>query len=636
MTGPAVWGGHVQAHTPNIDRLAQRGILFRRAYCAAPLCNPSRASLMTGVLPSNSGVYENPQDWRQSERLKDAVTLPQYFRQNGYWVAGGGKLYHSNQDYLSRGYDHAESWDVRFPSRSKQLPDPAVSVGQNLSGVQNRYKFFDFGPIDVDDSATMDGRTVDWAIEQLQKTHDKPFFLAVGIYRPHIPWYVPKKYYERLDTKNIILPEINENDLDDVPAPGKVLAFRENDHKRIVGGGKWKEGVQAYLASVTFADAMLGRLLQAFDKSPYADNTVICLWSDHGWHLGEKLHWQKWALWEEATRVPLIFVAPGISQPDTACDRVVSLIDVYPTLVDLLGLPTKKDIDGQSLVPLMRDPGQEWNRPALTTVAHNAHAIRSERWRYIRYADGSEELYDHEKDELEWNNLAGIATYAEIKKQLNLLLPAVNIQPDPQRGKSKSKPKNTSIKPVQSTVKGETINLLAKIDPKQQSVEGQWSLENNTLNSSQSSAARIEIHQDLPDEYDLLLHVKRSKGSGNFAIGLVMGGSQFAFILDGGGGKISGLSLLDGKQPSALDSDSTGSVFGDGQVKKILCQVRKRHLTVRIDGQSFKKWEGDPKRLSMNPFWSVPNKKQIFLGAHESAYSISQMKITGQSSKPKK
>lgn len=431
--------GHPQAATPNLDRLARRGILFRKAYCNAPLCNPSRASLMTGVLPSTSGVYENPQDWRRSKRLAKAVTLPQYFRRNGYFSAGGGKLYHSNQGRLSQGFDHAASWDVRFPSRKQQLPDPAVRVGQNFSGVQNRGLYFDWGPIGVDDARTMDGRTVDWAIGQLAKTHEKPFFLAVGIYRPHIPWYVPKKYFDAHPLDEVVLPRIKEDDLSDVPREGRRLATWEGDYARINGAGKWRNGVQAYLACIRFADAMLGRLLDAWDRSPYSKNALLCLWSDHGWHLGEKNHWQKWVLWEESTRVPLIFVAPGVAKPGAVCNRTVTLVDIYPTLVELAGLKPGSGLDGRSLVPLLREPERPWDHPALMTVARNSHAIRTERWRYIRYADGTDELYDHDADGYEWTNLAGRPEHARVKKELARSFPTTNAPEDPPRRRRKKK-----------------------------------------------------------------------------------------------------------------------------------------------------------------------------------------------------
>ena len=259
-----------------------------------------------------------------------------------------------------------------------------------------------------------DAKVADWVIRQLGQEHEKPFFLASGFFRPHLPWYVPRAYFDHYPLDSIRLPEILEDDLADVPRAGLAMARRAGDHKNVTQHGQWRKAVQGYLASIEFADAQVGRVIEALDRSSYKENTIIVLWSDHGWHLGEKEHWRKFTLWERATRV----TEPGGRSP-----RPVNLIDVYPTLVDLAGLPARSGLDGLSLRPLLENPAAEWERPSLTTHRRGNHAVRGERWRYIRYADGSEELYDHHLDDPEWRNLARDSRYADVKKRLSARIP---------------------------------------------------------------------------------------------------------------------------------------------------------------------------------------------------------------------
>jgi len=411
-------GGHPDVKTPNLDKLAQRGVLFTNAHCSAPACNPSRASLMTGVLPSTSGVYHNPHPWRKSPVLSDAVTLPQHFMAHGYRVVGGGKIYHG-------GFPDPPSWHEYFPSQKKNKPDDPMPVNRPLNGIP-KTAHFDWGPVDVPDKEMGDSKVADWAIGELGKKHDKPFFLGCGFFRPHLPWYVPQKYFDMYPLDKVTLPNVNENDLDDVPPIGRRMARPEGDHKKVIEYKQWRKAVQAYLASISFVDNCVGRVIGALDKSGYADSTIIVLWGDHGWHLGEKLHWRKFALWEEATHAPLMIIAPAITRPGGRCPRPVSFIDIYPTLIDICGLSPKKELEGKSLLSLLKNPKASWQRPALTTHGRNNHSLRSERWRYIRYSDGTEELYDHDRDELEWNNLASDPEYAEIKKRLAKWLPKTN------------------------------------------------------------------------------------------------------------------------------------------------------------------------------------------------------------------
>ena len=436
-------GGHPQTLTPNIDRLADRGVLFANAHCAAPACNPSRASLMTSIAPYRSGVYLNSQPWKPM--LKDRVTLSQHFMQHGYRAIGSGKIFHG-------GYPDPESWHEYWPSQTQNRPgDPSPKV-KSVSGLNMSH--FDWGPVDVDDSEMGDTKVVDWVIGQLQSKQEKPLFLACGIFRPHLPWYVPRKYFDQFPLGDIQLPECRDDDLDDIPEAGIKMANPSRDHAAVLKHNQWHAAVQGYLSSISYTDGLVGRLIDALDASAYGNNTVVVLWTDHGWHLGEKQHWRKFALWEEATRTPLIFVAPrgtpGLRQGTTAGTRIenpVSLLDIYPTLTQLCGLPLREGLSGQSLVPLMADPKADWERPAITTHGRLNHAIRSDRWRYIRYADGAEELYDHKTDAMEYTNLAGKPEFDDVKKKLAEWLPKEDAPNAPYDSKTKpGKAKKSSKK----------------------------------------------------------------------------------------------------------------------------------------------------------------------------------------------
>ena len=406
--------GHPQAATPNLDRLSARGVLFTRCYCAAPACNPSRVALMTGIRPSTSGVYQNSDPWRKA--LPDAVTLPQHFMAHGYAALGAGKIYHGR-------FPDPPSWNEYFPSKTKQRPGDPVPAHRPANGIP-KTAHFDWGPLQVADDQMGDTQVADWVIDQVGRNHDKPFFLACGMFRPHLPWYVPQEYFDRFPLDQIQLPRTAPNDLEDIPPAGIRMARPKGDHAAVVKHSQWRRAVQGYLASISFADAQIGRVIHALDQSPHAHNTIVVLWTDHGWHLGEKRHWRKFALWEEATRTPLIVVAPGVDAG--RCDRPVNLIDIYPTLVDLCGLTGRQALEGRSLRPLLADPTADWSYPALTTHGRNNHALRSQRYRYIRYADGSEELYDHSVDPMEWNNVAGDPNHADTKRKLAKWFPGHN------------------------------------------------------------------------------------------------------------------------------------------------------------------------------------------------------------------
>jgi arylsulfatase A-like enzyme len=399
--------GNPQTITPNLDRLAARGMKFTRAYCAAPLCNPSRAALMTGVRPFTSGVYTNSNDWRPI--IAEDRPLTTTFRNGGYHVAGAGKIYHES-------FARRSEWDDYLPGAGKD-PQPTGDTG--VGGIK-------FAPLDCQDEDLREWKLVNFGIEQLQKKHDKPLFLAIGLYKPHMPWNVPRKYYDLHPLDKIVLPEAPPADLSDIPPAGIQIAKSDGDHKQVVDSGRWKEAVQAYLAAISFTDVQIGRLLDALDRSPERDNTIIVLWGDHGWHLGEKQHWRKFTLWEEATRAPLIWVVPSVTQAGSVCDRTVDFMSIYPTLTDLAGIPTPPHVEGKSIRSLLADPAAEWSEPAITTFGFKNHAVRTEGWRYIRYANGDEELYDETADAREWTNLANLPEHADKKSELARLLPEQN------------------------------------------------------------------------------------------------------------------------------------------------------------------------------------------------------------------
>ena len=419
-------GGHPNTITPNLDRLGARGVNFSSAHCAAPLCNPARAALMTGRRPSSTGVYLNSQPYHGSKVLKDAVTLNQHFKNSGYLTLGCGKIYHGTQGAFA----DTKGWhDYGNPNDTSVLPGKPPLAGAAGQG------HFDWGPTTTGDENMRDYQTTEWIAKHLQAKHDQPMFLACGFTRPHLPWYVPKKYFDMHPLDRVQLPVVKEDDLDDVPPIGRRFAKPTGDHARVTRADAWKKGVQAYLASITFCDAMVGRVLRALETGPHANDTLIVLWSDHGWHLGEKLHWRKFTLWERSTRNILMFVAPGVTQPGGVCNRPVSMMDIYPTLMDLAGLKAPGIQEGESLMSWLRNPNAPKKTPALTTYQFGNHAVRSEQWRYIRYNDGGEELYDRAKDPEEWTNLAAKPELAAVKKDLARWLPKHN-EPDAPGGRS--------------------------------------------------------------------------------------------------------------------------------------------------------------------------------------------------------
>jgi arylsulfatase A-like enzyme len=394
--------GHPQAVTPNIDRLAARGVLFTNAHCQAPVCLASRASFMSGNLPSTTGVYLLGPGLRESPELKGVKTMPEWFADQGYKTMGTGKIYH--------GGGNQETFQTYGP-RGNAGP---VLRGDDKLNYKQGHPLWDWGAYPEKDEQMPDFVCAQWAVERLKEKHDKPLFLAVGFNRPHVPMYAPQKWFDmQVPLDEIELPATHDNDRDDLPAYGKRLTagFPAPRHEWMVANDQWKKAVRAYLACITFVDAQVGKVLDALDASGRAENTVVVLLSDHGFHMGEKQRWAKRTLWEESARVPLIVAGPGI-EPDRQCAQPAGLIDLYPTLIELCGLQDPGHLEGQTLVPQLKDVDTP-HAPAVTTWWVGNHSVRSERYRYIRYADGSEELYDHQNDPNEWHNLIAIKAAKE-------------------------------------------------------------------------------------------------------------------------------------------------------------------------------------------------------------------------------
>lgn len=404
------WVGHLgrnpQTRTPNIDRLARMGTAFSRAYCAVPACEPARGALMGGQRPWTTGLYYNGDKWK--EHLPEGQGLTAQFRRAGYKVSGAGKIYHGDQYFPSE-------WTEYMDSRGLSATGPGV--GKN-DGFHLPMKH------DLKDEDLMDWHTVNYCIERLRQPSTQPWFIACGLHKPHLPFTVPRKYYEQFPLATIQLPPYRQDDLADVPPAGVRMAKPEGDHAQFVRDGNWKDAIRSYLATVAYTDMNVGRLLDALERSPHRDHTIIVFWGDHGWSFGEKDHWRKFALWEEPTRAPLIWVAPGVTRPGTTCDRPVDFMTIYPTLCELAGLPVPKHVEGPSVVKLLRQPQAAWELPAVTTHGFRNHTLRTAEWRYIRYADGSEELYDHRADPYEWTNLASRPEHAAAKAALARWLPA--------------------------------------------------------------------------------------------------------------------------------------------------------------------------------------------------------------------
>lgn len=399
-------GRNPQARTPNIDRLAKMGVSFRNAYCAVPACEPSRCALMSGRRPWTSGCYLNGHAWKKHQKPGEGLSAQ--FLKAGYYVAGAGKIYHSMQY-------HAAEW-TEYMSRQG-----LSSNGPNVKKMDGYHD--DVVHPNLKDEDLIDWHTTNYCIDRIKAKRDKPFFIACGLYKPHLPFVAPRKYYEDFPLDEIKLPPYKEDDLLDLPQAGKKMANSSGDHKKFLESGRWKAAIQSYLATCSYTDMNIGRLLDALEESPAKDNTIIVLWGDHGWSFGEKHHWRKFALWEEPTRMPFIWVAPGSSKMGTVCDSPVDLMSVYPTLCELADLKQPEHVEGTSIVPLIEDVATEWTLPAITTHGRGNHAVRTASHRYIRYANGGEELYDEIADPYEWKNLASDSASKKQMQELAKWLP---------------------------------------------------------------------------------------------------------------------------------------------------------------------------------------------------------------------
>ena len=420
--------GHKLVKSPHLDRLAAQGVRFERAYCQFPLCSPSRSSLMTGLRPDRTKVADLAYHFRTG--LPDVVTLSQHFMNNGWFAARVGKIYHyGNPGSIGTpGLDDPPSWKVALnpAGRDKLTDEPAII--QYTGAKMNFGASLSWLAAEGEDSDHTDGKVADEAIKLMEQHRDEPFFLAVGFYKPHTPYVAPKKYFDLYPpAEQIPLAEVMEGDCNDIPplALGSQRGDSLTDEQRRLCR-------RAYWACISFADAQIGRVLDALDRLQLREKTIIVFWSDHGYHLGEHGLWQKQTCFEEAARVPLIIAAPGTKARGAGSRAIVELVDLYPTLADLAGLRTAVDLQGVSLRPLLDDPGRAWSRPAFTQCQRGkangnwvfGRSVRTDRWRYTEWDKGRQgiELYDHDADPLEYTNLAEDARYKAERDKLAALL----------------------------------------------------------------------------------------------------------------------------------------------------------------------------------------------------------------------
>lgn len=433
--------GHLLAKTPHLDRLASRGTTFTNAHCNAPLCNPSRTSLLLGLRPTTTGVYGLSPSFRSLPEFADRPTLPQYFATHGYQTAAAGKIFHTG--VASGRIDQSATADNRIQPYSMK-PDfmrtgSAGGIGQRpqkkLVGQtpMGNNPLMDWGVFPHEDSQKGDYQVASWAIEQIETAPaDQPFFIAAGFFLPHVPCYATERWFDLYPNDISVLPEVLENDRDDTPRFSWYLHWHlpEPRLEWLKQNDQWINLVRSYLACTSFVDSQVGRVLDALDRSGKADNTIVVIWGDHGWHLGQKGITGKNSLWDDGTRVPLIWAGPGITQ-NSKCPQPAELLDIFPTLIDLCELPTLSDLQGISLRPQLENSNAQRARPAITTHNQGNHAIRSERYRYIRYADGSEEFYDHQSDPREWHNAINDPAYAQQIEKHRQWLPKEDRTPAP-------------------------------------------------------------------------------------------------------------------------------------------------------------------------------------------------------------
>jgi choline-sulfatase len=438
-------GGHAMAKTPNLDKLAARGTTFTNAHCNMPLCNPSRTSLLLGLRPTTTGIYGLSPWFRTLPQWKDRVALPQHFENHGYLTAATGKIYHGGTGGGGgAGKGKGKKAAKQAPPDAKpefMLTAPLGGVGTkppqklvNPTPMGNN-PLVDWGvwPLDNDDTGKGDYQVASWTVEQIKKApKDQPFFIAAGFFLPHVPCYATQKWFDLYPDDDSVLPKIIENDRADTPRFSWYIHWElpEPRLKFLKEANQWRNLVRSYLACTSFTDAQIGRLLTALDESGHRDDTLVVVWGDHGWHLGEKEITGKNTLWDRGTKVPLVFAGPGVT-PGQRCNQPAELLDIYPTLIELAGLTKRDDLEGISLAPQLKNAATKRERPAVTSHNQGNHAVRSEKWRYIVYADGSEELYDMVNDPNEWTNIASKPENAAIIAEHRQWLPKIDVPPAP-------------------------------------------------------------------------------------------------------------------------------------------------------------------------------------------------------------
>ncbi|MHC4540987.1 MAG: sulfatase, partial [Planctomycetota bacterium] len=419
--------GHPVVKTPNIDALARRGVVFKRAYCQVAVCNPSRASVSTGLRPETTGVFNNSIDWRR--RIPQGMrTLPEFFRDNGYETVICGKIHH-HQRYFNDATEQAQQredhmWAKTLRARSrgprKKALAPAAARPAWLKEDDYIARSLRWGPTGLADAEQRDGAIAAAVAEELKAERDRPLFMAVGLHAPHYELRAPDEYFELYPPEKMTLAKNPEDDLADVPH--EYSSFNTTDDRWLNDSEK-RQVLAAYYACISYIDACVGVIMNALKQSGRQDNTIVCLWGDHGMHLGEHLLWRKYTLFENAARVPFVMAAPGVAKAGAACNRLVELIDMYPTLADLCGLGVPEGLEGISAKPLLRDPQRPWKKAAFTSQSARNHSLRTERWRYTEWGGPENaELYDHQRDPGEFNNLAKnprhSATVAELRQLL--------------------------------------------------------------------------------------------------------------------------------------------------------------------------------------------------------------------------
>ena len=429
------------AITPNIDRLAARGVNFTNAHTAGVFCAPSRAAIFSGQYASTTGCYQTPNYFVGHPEIEG---LQMSFAKGGYTTLGAGKLFHHPEgaidqrgwtEFFLRNQIQRESgWPLESWSSETPVPQPFPASIYNKGQKFKAGLFLEWGAIPNDKEDEMaDTIRVNWAVEQLKKRHDKPFFLGCGLYAPHFPNYCPQKYFDMYDSASIELPPIRDDDLEDLPP--KARKQRENrkrqHHEKLASMGAVDDAIHGYLACISYADAMLGRVLSALESSNYANNTIVVLWSDHGYHHGEKGQWGKHTLWERTSNVPFIWAGPGVAE-GAKTDVTASLIDMYPTLLEMCGLPKPAQrLEGESLASTLTSPSTATDRNVfLPYMTPGEYAVINRDWRYIRYGEDGEELYNLREDPNEWNNLASDEEYADVKAELWNLAPKTFAPPE--------------------------------------------------------------------------------------------------------------------------------------------------------------------------------------------------------------